>query len=86
MQKNGKRDRFRQHRVRGEDSFEQTPMYVAVLTYMGYGIVILFGYFRDFLRAVGLEKCHQAQEREEQKVGLLSIYFSNRGNHHVEKS
>ena len=44
-------------------------MYVAVMTYLGFGIVTLFGYFRDFLRAVGLEKCHLAQEREEQKVG-----------------
>uniref|UniRef100_A0A673JPX1 Serine palmitoyltransferase 3-like n=1 Tax=Sinocyclocheilus rhinocerous TaxID=307959 RepID=A0A673JPX1_9TELE len=67
VQKNGKGDGFHQPRVRGEDSFEEAPMCVAVLTYMGYGIVILFGYFRDFLRAVGLEKCHQAQEREEQK-------------------
>lgn len=44
-------------------------MYVAVMTYLGFGIVTLFGYLRDFLRAVGLEKCHLAQEREEQKVG-----------------
>lgn len=43
-------------------------MYVAVMTYLGFGIVTLFGYLRDFLRAVGLEKCHVAQEREEQKV------------------
>ncbi|KAK0130778.1 Serine palmitoyltransferase 3 [Merluccius polli] len=49
------------------ESFEQAPMYVAVLTYLGFGIVTLFGYFRDFLRAVGLEKCHLAQEREEQQ-------------------
>uniref|UniRef100_A0A671YS15 serine C-palmitoyltransferase n=1 Tax=Sparus aurata TaxID=8175 RepID=A0A671YS15_SPAAU len=54
----------RQHR---HESFEQAPMYVAVMTYLGFGIVTLFGYFRDFLRAVGLEKCHLAQEREEQK-------------------
>lgn len=46
-------------------------MHVAVLTYIGFGIVTLFGYFRDFLRAVGLEKCHVAQEREEQKVTLV---------------
>ena len=44
-------------------------MYVAVMTYLGFGIVTLFGYLRDFLRAVGLEKCHLAQERVEQKVG-----------------
>ncbi|XP_048061394.1 serine palmitoyltransferase 3 [Megalobrama amblycephala] len=67
VQRNGKGNGFHQPRVRGEDSFEEAPMYVAVLTYMGYGIVILFGYFRDLLRALGLEKCHQAQEREEQK-------------------
>lgn len=48
-------------------SFEQAPMYVAVMTYLGYGLVTLFGYFRDFLRAVGLEKRHLAQERPEQK-------------------
>uniref|UniRef100_A0A3Q3VK23 serine C-palmitoyltransferase n=1 Tax=Mola mola TaxID=94237 RepID=A0A3Q3VK23_MOLML len=53
-----------QHR---REPSEQPPMYVAVFTYVGFGIVILFGYFRDFLRAVGLEKCHLAQEREEQK-------------------
>ena len=53
------------------ESFEQAPMYVAVLTYLGFGIVTLFGYFRDFLRAVGLEKCHLAQEREEQQVGWV---------------
>ncbi|XP_041866627.1 serine palmitoyltransferase 3 [Melanotaenia boesemani] len=50
-----------------QESFEQAPMYVAVMTYLGFGIVTLFGYFRDFLRAVGLEKCNLAQEREEQK-------------------
>ncbi|XP_071337264.1 serine palmitoyltransferase 3 isoform X2 [Trachinotus anak] len=54
----------RQHR---QESFEQAPMYVAVMTYLGFGIVTLFGYLRDFLRAVGLEKCNLAQEREEQK-------------------
>ncbi|XP_078412588.1 serine palmitoyltransferase 3 [Cetorhinus maximus] len=49
------------------ESFEQPPIYVPVLTYMGYGIVTLFGYLRDFLRSCGLEKCHASQERKEQK-------------------
>ncbi|KAI7805812.1 serine palmitoyltransferase 3 [Triplophysa rosa] len=64
---NGKGNGFYRSWDRGEDSFEEAPMYVAVLTYMGFGIVTLFGYFRELLRAVGLEKCNQAQEREEQK-------------------
>ncbi|XP_034537463.1 serine palmitoyltransferase 3 isoform X2 [Notolabrus celidotus] len=54
-------------RQQRRESFEQAPIYVAVMTYVGFGIVTLFGYLRDFLRAVGLEKCHVALEREEQK-------------------
>lgn len=50
------------------EAFEETPMLVAVLTYMGYGILTLFGYLRDFLRAWKIEKCHNATERQEQKV------------------
>ncbi|XP_053731858.1 serine palmitoyltransferase 3 isoform X1 [Synchiropus splendidus] len=75
IKRNGFRDRretkgsgsgiaSRQHQ---QESFEQAPMYVAVMTYLGFGIVTLFGYLRDFLRSVGLEKCNIAQEREEQK-------------------
>ncbi|KAL0983682.1 hypothetical protein UPYG_G00131300 [Umbra pygmaea] len=55
------------------ESFEQAPMYVAVMTYLGFGIVTLFGYFRDFLRAVGLEKCHIAKERDEQ-MDFVPLY------------
>ncbi|MBN3294914.1 SPTC2 palmitoyltransferase, partial [Amia calva] len=49
------------------ESFEETPMIVAVLTYMGYGILTLFGYLRDFMREWKIEKCHIARERDEQK-------------------
>ncbi|CAH2255515.1 serine palmitoyltransferase 3 [Pelobates cultripes] len=49
------------------ETFEEAPMYVAVMTYIGYGLVTLFGYLRDFMRAWGLEKCHMAEERQEQK-------------------
>ncbi|XP_049446092.1 serine palmitoyltransferase 2b [Epinephelus fuscoguttatus] len=49
------------------ESFEETPLLVAVLTYMGYGILTVFGYLRDFLRHWSIEKCHVAREKEEQK-------------------
>lgn len=49
------------------ETFEETPMLVAVLTYMGYGVLTLFGYLRDFFRAWGIESCQNATEREEQK-------------------
>lgn len=43
-------------------------MLVAVLTYMGYGILTIFGYLRDFLRHWKIERCYIAREKEEQKV------------------
>ncbi|XP_019746552.1 serine palmitoyltransferase 2b [Hippocampus comes] len=49
------------------ESFEQTPLLVAVLTYVGYGILTIFGYLRDFLRHWNIGKCTMAREREEQK-------------------
>uniref|UniRef100_A0A3P8WRZ9 serine C-palmitoyltransferase n=1 Tax=Cynoglossus semilaevis TaxID=244447 RepID=A0A3P8WRZ9_CYNSE len=49
------------------ESFEETPLLVAVLTYMGYGILTIFGYLRDFLRHWNIEKCHVARDREQQK-------------------
>lgn len=49
------------------EAFEETPMLVAVLTYVGYGVLTLFGYLRDFLRHWKIEKCNNATEREEQK-------------------
>lgn len=50
------------------ESFEETPMLVAVLTYMGYGILTVVGYFRDFLRHWKIERCHIAREKEDQQV------------------
>lgn len=49
------------------ESFEETPMLVAVLTYMGYAILTVFGHLRDFLRHWKIEKCNITAEREEQK-------------------
>lgn len=49
------------------ESFEETPMLVAVLTYMGYGILTVFGYLRDFLRHWQIERRHIARERDEQQ-------------------
>ncbi|XP_051039106.1 serine palmitoyltransferase 3 [Phodopus roborovskii] len=49
------------------ESYPEPPLYVLVLTYMGFGIGTLFGYLRDFMRSWGIEKCNAATEREEQK-------------------
>ena len=39
-----------------DEEFEETPLYVAVLTYLSYSILCLFGWLRDFLRQSGIEK------------------------------
>ena len=38
-----------------QESFEEAPLWAAVITYIGYLILNVFGYLRDFLRYVGLE-------------------------------
>ena len=45
-----------------DENFEETPLVVAVITYIGYGILVVFGYLRDFLRYRGLEKTKAAKE------------------------
>ncbi|XP_048340974.1 serine palmitoyltransferase 2 [Sphaerodactylus townsendi] len=55
------------------EDFEETPMLVAVLTYVGYGVLTLFGYLRDFLRYWKIEKCRNTTEREEQ-LDFVPLY------------
>nr|XP_056707360.1 serine palmitoyltransferase 2 [Euleptes europaea] len=55
------------------EAFEETPMLVAVLTYVGYGVLTLFGYLRDFLRYWKIEKCHHVTDREEQ-LDFVPLY------------
>lgn len=43
--------------------FEETPLLVAVITYIGYGVLVIFGYFRDFLRLYKFEKTKAAKEK-----------------------
>jgi hypothetical protein len=38
------------------EEFEETPLYAAVLTYLSYGILYLFGWLRDLMRQSKIEK------------------------------
>lgn len=44
------------------ESFEETPLLVAIITYISYGILIIFGYIRELLRKCNLEKAPVASE------------------------
>ena len=52
------------------ESFEETPLLIAVLTYFGYGILIVFGHLRDFMRNWGFQRVPRAAEPV-QEVGFL---------------
>ncbi len=62
-------------RPKVEESFEETPLLVAVITYIGYGVLVCFGYFRDLLRYYGFEKNKSAKEKGNE-VGQIYDYFS----------
>jgi len=44
------------------ESFEETPLLVAVITYISYAILIVFGHIRELLRKCSLEKVPVARE------------------------
>ena len=43
---------------------EETPSHIAVMCYVSMIILTCFGYLRDFLRKIGLEKTKAAIERK----------------------
>ncbi|XP_064623882.1 serine palmitoyltransferase 2-like [Lineus longissimus] len=57
------------------ESFEETPLWVAVITYIGYAFLIVFGHIRDFMRNKGLEKTHSAKENKK-LCGFVPLYQS----------
>jgi hypothetical protein len=44
------------------ESFEEAPLWAAIITYMGYLLLNIFGWFRDSLRYVGIEKKKGAKD------------------------
>jgi hypothetical protein len=44
------------------EEFEETPTWAAVITVLGYAILSVLGWLRDFLRSVGIEKKQTAQD------------------------
>ena len=58
------------------EEFEDTPFQVAVLTYLSYFFLILFGYLRDFLRKYGLEKSKAPKEHGNKvRYGFFGSFF-----------
>lgn len=56
------------------ESFEETPLYAAIWTYLGYGLLVIVGYVRDFFRNIGLES--QKSCTEPRLPGYVPLYQS----------
>lgn len=44
------------------ETFEETPLSTAILTYLGYAVLVVIGHIRDFLRSFGIEKIKSCTE------------------------
>ncbi|XP_028513862.1 serine palmitoyltransferase 2 [Exaiptasia diaphana] len=58
--------------VEFHEEFEETPLMVAVLTYIGYFVLVVFGYLRDFMRNYGIEKSKTGKELGNE--GFVPLY------------
>lgn len=56
------------------ETFEETPLSIAVLTYLGYAVLVVIGHIRDFLRSIGFEKIKSCTEPKLQ--GYVPLYQS----------
>ena len=54
-----------------QEEFEETPMYAAILTYLSYSILCLFGWLRDFMRQSHLEQKRGAVDPNDSLVRSL---------------
>jgi len=57
------------------ESFEETPLLTSVVTIIGYGVLVVFGYFRDWLRKYGFEAIYSAKEPN-RGPGWVPLYQS----------
>lgn len=53
------------------EEFEETPLYAAILTYVSYSILCLFGWLRDFLRQSKIEKKRGAIDPNSSLVSIV---------------
>ncbi|RUS80557.1 hypothetical protein EGW08_011697 [Elysia chlorotica] len=74
---NGKNGRHEKHSEWQDDfheSFEETPLLVAILTYLGYALLVVIGQIRDLMRAYGIEKDKSCTEPKLE--GFVPLFLS----------
>jgi hypothetical protein len=58
-----------------QESFEEAPLWAAIITYIGYLILNIYGWLRDFLRFTGIEKKKTAMDNNPSVIQPLFFYF-----------
>ena len=58
-----------------QETFEETPMWVAIFTMIGYSMLFIVGHIRDFL--VKIKIFPNGTSKESEKLKVLSLNFSN---------
>ncbi|XP_022242966.1 serine palmitoyltransferase 2-like [Limulus polyphemus] len=56
------------------EHYEETPLHIAILTYLCYAVLTIFGHLRDFMRRNGLGESHSAVEKN--RDGYVPLYHS----------
>lgn len=60
------------------ESFEEIPLLVAIVTYISYGILIIFGHLRELLRKCSFEKVPIPSEYLTQVIlSSFHLFFKN---------
>ena len=58
------------------ESFEETPLWCALSTYLIWGLYIIIAYVRTFLAKIGVERVKHKEEAEKNtKVGAREVSF-----------
>lgn len=72
----GRNGEVKKDAVEFHEEFEETPLLVAVLTYIGYFVLVVFGYLRDFMRNYGIERSKTGKEYANEVSLYLFISFN----------
>ena len=62
-----------------EEMFEEPPLLIAFFTYVGYAILVIFGYIKDFYRKIGLVNHLQTTDPREKEVKTLYQPYTTLG-------
>jgi hypothetical protein len=60
--KNCKKVDIKTKLTKDHEEFEETPTWAAVVTVLGYAILSVLGWLRDFLRNIGMEEKKTARD------------------------